>query len=60
MDFQEKFFIDLGERLGKIEGKLDDIQGKVIYMYGFAAAIGLLGSFLIDWVKGALTAPPIN
>lgn len=56
MDFETKFFTDLTNRLDSMEKKLDDIQSKVIYMYGFAAAIGFFASFIIDWIRTAMAA----
>lgn len=31
-----------------------DIKSKVNYMYGFAAAIGISASLVVEWVRGKL------
>lgn len=56
--YQNKYFdqlsdqiTDLKSSMTAMEDKIDAIQTKVIYMYGFAAAIGLVFSFVIDWAR---------
>lgn len=58
MNFEERYFEQLTSQIGLLRGeigalnkKVDDIQSKVIYMYGFAAAMGLLLSLVIEWIR---------
>lgn len=60
--YKDQYFDGLNTRLASIEESLNeakkdlaDIKGKVVYMYGFAAAIGLVASFFIDWVRTSMT-----
>ena len=46
-----KQIADLQENVANLETKIDDIKSKVVYMYGFAAAIGLGGSLAINWIR---------
>lgn len=62
MDFEKQYFEQLTKQITDLQGtivtltkKVDDIQAKVIYMYGFAAAIGFVASFVIEWVRSAFT-----
>jgi len=63
--YQKQYFDQLSGQLTELrstmadmEVKIDDIKSKVIYMYGFAAAIGLGASFVIDWVRTQVTGHP--
>ncbi len=49
--YRERFFIDLSERLDRMEQNIEAIKTKVIYMYGFAAAVGIMTTILVEWVK---------
>lgn len=49
--FKEKYFTALMDRLNTMDKKIDSIQSRVNYMYGFAAAIGFFVSFAFEWVK---------
>lgn len=51
--YQKQYFDTLSKQIADLQGsvvgledKIDDIKSKVIYMYGFAAAVGLAGSYL--------------
>ena len=41
----------LANKIDDLEGKIDTINGRMKYIYGFAAGIGFILSFLWDWIK---------
>ncbi len=49
--YRERFFIDLSERLDRMEKNIDIITDKIGYVYGFAAAVGIFSALLIEYVK---------
>lgn len=63
--FKGQYFAQLGQSIADIKEAQDnmqkdisDIKGKIIYMYGFATAIGLVGSFLIDYARTTIFNVP--
>ena len=51
LDRMEKDSKDAHTRL---EEKVDDLQGNMKYVFGFAAAIGFLSTFIWEWIKSKL------
>lgn len=56
--YQDKYFgqltaqiKDLKEAIEGVQKDVSDLKSKIVYMYGFAAGIGLVSSFFIDWVR---------
>ncbi len=42
---------DLSDDLNAMRKDVSDIKSKVIYMYGFAAGVGIVASIIIDWIR---------
>lgn len=64
--YKDRYFQALDERLDRIESAqagiqsdVSDIKGKVIYMYGFAAALGIVASLVIDYIRTNIFAGKI-
>lgn len=58
LGMEEQVFKLLTEQLNRMETKIDEqndkissIEGKIKYVYGFAAGIGIFMSIIIAWVK---------
>jgi hypothetical protein len=56
--FKDQYFTSLREDIADIKETqkeqakdIADIKSKVIYMYGFAAAVGIFASIFIDWFR---------
>ena len=56
--YESRFFDALNKRFDTLEANqeqmkenIQDIKDKVVYMYGFAAAVGLFGSFIVDFIR---------
>jgi len=49
--YRDQFFKQLDDRLSTIEDKLDKLNTHMVYVYGFAAGVGLVASFIITWLK---------
>lgn len=45
----------LREELSALRQDVSDIKSKVVYMYGFAAALGIIASFAIDYIRSQFT-----
>ena len=52
--YKDKYFDGLAEDIRSMKKDISDIKSKVVYMYGFAAAIGIVFSFAIDWIRTSL------
>lgn len=52
--FKGEYFKQLNERLEKMEQKLDSINSKMLYIYGFAGAVAFLFSFAWTWIRDHL------
>lgn len=52
--YREQFFEELSKKLTRMEQDISDIKSKVIYMYGFAAGIGLIAALVVEWVKSLI------
>ena len=58
MDFQERYFDEIKEDLrglqkqvACLQNDMNEIKGRFRYLYGFAAGLGLIASFVIQWAK---------
>lgn len=56
--YQDKYFDALSKQISNLQADLGDlhkeiseIKNKVTYMYGFAAALGVAASLLINYLK---------
>lgn len=56
--YQRQYFDQLTLQIGVLQQDLkqvredvSDIKSKVVYMYGFAAGIGIFASIIIDWFR---------
>lgn len=56
--YRQRFFEDLQRSIADTNAKIvsmqkdvTDIKAKIAYIYGFAAAIGLLTSLIGGWIK---------
>ncbi len=56
--YQKQSFDQLSEQnaalqkeLSAIRSDVSDIKAKIIYMYGFAAGVGIFASLIIDWFR---------
>lgn len=49
--YQQQYFDQLSRQIADLQKDVKDIKSKVMYMYGFAAAIGIFASAIIDWVR---------
>jgi len=47
----EKHLESEDSRMEKIQQDLTYIRNKVLYMYGFAAGVGIVSSFIVSWFK---------
>lgn len=59
--YQKQYFDQLTEQISELQGEVkavredvSDIKSKVVYMYGFAAGIGIFASVVIDWFRTQL------
>ena len=53
--YKKEYFEQL--RLDMLEMKKDikELNRKMTYIYGFAAAIGVVSSFIIQWIKSKIS-----
>lgn len=50
-DAMSRRFDTLEENQEQMKESIQEIKEKVVYMYGFAAAVGLFGSFIVDFIR---------
>lgn len=51
LDGLQKQLEDLKDAILTLQEDVTDIKSKVVYMYGFAAGVGIIASFAIDWLR---------
>jgi len=45
---------EASEAHANLERRIDELEKKIVWIYAFAAGIGLAGSFIIEWIKRKL------
>lgn len=49
--FQKQYFDQLTLQLQQVQKDVSEVKAKVNYMYGFAAAVGFIASFIFNYIK---------
>ena len=52
--YKKEFFDQITRDMAELKAEMRELNRKMSYIYGFAAAIGVVSSFLIQWIRGKI------
>ena len=53
--YRKEYFDQISRDIADLKADMKKLNQKMSYIFGFAAAIGVVSSFLIQWIKSKLS-----
>ena len=52
--YKKEFFDGLARDMAELKADMKELNRKMSYIYGFSAAIGVVSSFLVQWIRNKI------
>ena len=52
--YKKEFFDQITRDMAELKAEMKELNRKMSYIYGFAAAIGVVSSFIFQWIRNKI------